>query len=79
MKLFVVKSGFNRPRFVVAKSSLSAAVIYASREEGAEGRDTDDPGIDVREAALAMGLPEALEKGVPGLAHYGLNGWKVEA
>ena len=78
MKLWVVKSAFNRPRFVVAARSLDAAGIYMSREEGAEGRDTDDPGIDVVEADLSKGLAETLARGVPGLAHFGLKGWDVE-
>lgn len=78
MKLFVAKSAFNRPRFVIAKSSLYAGLIYMSREEGAEGRDTDDPGIDVRDADLSLGLKDVLAKSVPGLAYFGLKGWAVE-
>ena len=78
MKLWVVKSAFNRPRFVVAARSLDAAGIYMWREEGAEGRDTDDPGIDVVEADLRKGLADTLARGVPGLAHFVLNGWAVE-
>lgn len=78
MKLFVAKSAFNRPRFVIAKSSIYAGLIYIAREEGAEGRDTDDPGIDVREADLSLGLADVLGKGVPGLAHFGIRGWAVE-
>lgn len=67
-----------RQHEAVAKSSLFAGVIYASRVEGAEGRDTDDPGMDVREVGLSFGLQEAFGKGVTGLAHCGLNGWEVE-
>lgn len=78
MKLWIVKSAFNRPRFVVAARSLDACMIYVSREEGAEGRDTDDPGIDVVEADLSKGMGDALARGVPGLAHFGLRGWVVE-
>lgn len=78
MKLWVVKSASNRPRFVIAASSLDAGSIYINREEGAEGRDTDDLGIDVVEADLSKGLAETLALGVPGLAYFGLKGWAVE-